>query len=128
MADPTEIGSNLGIVGSIGAGITFAVGWGITILAKRFGITSASASDANAQAQKDMLDWQREQLKDEVTRREKAEAQVQSLLEKQNEFTLSMARMENLNKTLQDQVQTLSDNVARLEARLAGKNQNASTN
>jgi uncharacterized protein YlxW (UPF0749 family) len=122
MPDPAEISSNLGIVGTIGAGVTFALGWGVTLVLKKLGLTASTASDANAQAQKDMLDWQREQLRDEVSRREKAEAQVQSLLEKQNEFTLSMARMESLNKTLQDQVQTLSDNVAKLEARLAGAN------
>lgn len=126
MADPNDVASNLGLVGTIGAGVTFALGWGVTLILKRLGLTTLSASDANQAAQKDMLDWQREQLKDEVTRREKAEAQVQTLLEKLNEVTTQMSRMEAQNQKLQEQVQTLTSTVDQLKTKMVGAGVNAS--
>lgn len=124
MADPGDLG-NTGIIGSISAGLALAVGWGITLVLKRLGLTSSSAAEANNQAQKDMLDWQKEQLKDEVARREKAEGLVQDLLLKQNEFTLQMSRLEQQNQKLQEQVQTLTTTVEQLKANLNGTSPHA---
>jgi septal ring factor EnvC (AmiA/AmiB activator) len=125
MPDPSEIPSNLGILGSLGAGAAALTWWGINLALKKFGLTSLSASDANQAAQKDMLDWQREQLKDEVQRREKAEAQVQTLLEKLNEVTTQMSRMEAQNQKLQEQVQTLTSTVDQLKTKMVGAGVNA---
>lgn len=126
MGDPVELGSNTGIVASITAGVTLAVGWGTTLLLKRLGITAATAGEVNNQAQKDMLDWQRDQLKDEVNRREKAETQVQELHQKLNDFTIQMSRLELQNQKLQDQVQLLTLTVEQLRAGLARADQHAS--
>ncbi|WP_152978760.1 hypothetical protein [Pseudomonas mediterranea] len=120
MADPGDLGTNTGLIGSVSAGVALAIGWGISLVLKRLGLTSASAAEANNQAQKDMLDWQKEQLKDEVARREKAETLVQDLLLKQNEFTLQMSRLEQQNQKLQDQVQFLTATVEQLKANLNG--------
>jgi chromosome segregation ATPase len=126
MGDPVELGSNTGIVASITAGVTLAAGWLTSLALKRMGITAATASEVNNQAQKDMLDWQRDQLKDEVTRREKAETQVQELHQKLNDFTIQMGRLETQNQKLQDQVQLLTLTVQQLKAGLARADQNAS--
>lgn len=126
MADPNDLGSNLGILGSIGTGVAVAVGWGVNLAMKRMGLTATTAAEANAAAQKDMLDWQKEQLRDEVARREKAEDQVQSLLIKLNEVTTQMSRLEQQNQTLQSQVQTLTETVANLKASVVGTTANAS--
>ncbi|MDX0622887.1 hypothetical protein GOD54_23595 [Sinorhizobium medicae] len=126
MGDPVELGSNTGIVATLSGAVALAIGWGTTLLLKRLGITAATASEVNNQAQKDMLDWQREQLKDEVSRREKAETQVQELHQKLNDFTLQMGRLETQNQKLQDQVQLLTLTVEQLRAGLARADQNAS--
>lgn len=120
MGDPVELGSNTGIIATISGGVTLAIGWGISLALKRMGITATSAAEANNAAQKDMLDWQREQLKDEVARREKAEAMVQALLEKQNELTLQLDRVEDQNKKLSEQVQQLTSQFEQLKASMAG--------
>ena len=116
-----DILSGAGVVAALGGAITFAVSWGAKVLVQKLRLDpSSAANDANSQAQKDMLDWQRDQLKEEVARREKAEDQVQTLMDKLNEVTAQMTRMETQNQKLQDQVEALTKTVDQLKIQLAG--------
>jgi len=129
--DPSSATS---ITGVLGGAIAIAVVWGGKIMAKRLGLETVTAGEANAQAQKDMLDWQRDQLKEEVARRKEAELQAQSLLEKLNDFVMKMGHMEqqnarlqeqmefmtNQNNKLQDKIQTLTLTVEQLKSNMLG--------
>lgn len=100
---------NAGTIGATVSGaIAIAIIWGAKIMAKRLGLSETSASEANQQAQKDMLDWQRDQLKDEVARREKAEGQVQTLLEKLGLMSEQLLHMERQNAELKRQMDNLT--------------------
>jgi len=93
---------------SVTGAIAIAIVWGGRIMAKRLGLSETSVSEANQQAQKDMLDWQKEQLKDEVARREKAEGQVQTLLEKLGHMSEQLLHMERQNAELKRQMDNLT--------------------
>ena len=110
--------SATGITGVLGGAIALAVVWGGKLMAKRLGLDPTTAGEANQQAQKDMLDWQRDQLKDEVARREKAEIQVQALLEKINDFTMGMAHMEQQNNAMKEQMEFMTDQNKNLQERI----------
>ncbi len=111
-----------GNAGSIGMSVTGAIAiaifWGTRIMMKRLGLSETSVSEANQQAQKDMLDWQREQLKDEVARREKAEGQVQTLLEKLGLMSEQLLHMERQNAELKKQMDNLTAQNEKLMAHI----------
>lgn len=115
-------GFDPGNAGSIGTAISgafaLALVWGGRIMMKRLGLTEPSASEANQQAQKDMLDWQRDQLKDEVARREKAEGQVQTLLEKLGLMSEQLLHMERQNAELKRQMDNLTEQNEKLMAHI----------
>lgn len=102
-----------GIVGSLGAAIGLGIAYAVNLISKRFG--DGAVASANAQAQKDMLNWQREQLEAEVARREKAESLVQQMYEKVNELTHQMSALQLQNQELKRQVEHLSDLIASLK-------------
>ena len=113
--DPSSPAS---ITGVLGGAIALAVVWGGKLIAKRLGLDPTTAAEANQAAQKDMLDWQKEQLKDEVARREKAETQVQVLLDKLNEVSRQMAHMEQQNNAMKDQMEFMTDQNTRLQEKI----------
>lgn len=102
-----------GIVGSLGTAIGLGIAYAVNLMSKRYG--EGAVMTANAQAQKDMLDWQREQLEAEVARREKAESLVQQMYEKVNELTHQMQTLQVQNLELKRQVEHLSDLIASLK-------------
>lgn len=111
------------VITLLGVGGAYAA----SLLAKKIGFFSTSAGEANQSAQKDMLDWIQGQLEAEVSRREKAETQVQSLLVKLNEVTTQMSRMEvqmarteEQNVLLNEKVTVLTTTVTDLKAHIAG--------
>lgn len=110
-----ELANSSGLLLTLMTAAGGAVALGINMALKRFGIVPGDPSTANNQAQKDMLDWQRDQLKDEVARREKAEDQVQRLLEKLNVMSDQMTRLEFQNQQLQVQVETLRRTVEQIK-------------
>jgi predicted nuclease with TOPRIM domain len=110
-----ELANSSGLLLTLTTAAGGAVALGISMALKRFGIVPGDPATANSQAQKDMLDWQRDQLKDEVARREKAEDQVQKLLEKLNVMSDQMSRLEFQNQQLQVQVETLRKTVEQIK-------------
>lgn len=118
--DPSSPAS---ITGVLGGAIALAAVWAGKVMMKRLGIDPTTAAEANQQAQKDMLDWQKEQLKDEVARREKAEAQVQVLLEKLNEVSRQMAHMEQQNNAMKEQMEFMTDQNSKLQEKVASLTQ-----
>lgn len=115
-----ELASSSGLLLTLTTAAGGAVALGIRMFASRYGFIPGDPASANSQAQKDMLDWQREQLRDEVARREKAENQVQTLLEKLNTMSDQMARLERQNQQLQEQLETLRRTVEQLKGVAAG--------
>lgn len=119
-ANAVSSGGGGGFLASVTTLLGVGVAYGGTVLAKKLGVFANSVGEANQAVQKDMLDWIQGQLESEVARREKAETQVQTLLDKLNEVTIQMTRMEAQNQSLQEQVQTLTGTVADLKSHIAG--------
>lgn len=118
MIDP-DLPTGTGVVATLATAVGAGVMWAVGALGKKYGFIQTSVAEVNNQAQKDMLDWQRQQLTDEVTRRERAELLNQTLNEKLNGMQKTMDRLELLNTNLQEQVQVLTDKFTKLQQSIA---------
>lgn len=118
----TDLAGGAGIISTISVGLGAAVLWGSSIILKRFGISlPGTAASANEQAQKDMLDWQRDQLATEVARRERAESLNQELLKQLNDMTAQMDRLEIQAEQMKAQIETLTKTVEQFKAQMTGE-------